>query len=108
MGPQERVWGYTGATGMVQGFSAGYFLWDLVMSAKDMDVHGVGSFMHAASALAVSMLGFVRIFSEVLIELNELITWCSARSAITTASILFFMSFRRRSSISTGSWISSV
>ena len=59
MGPRERVWGYTGATGMVQGFSAGYFLWDLVMSAKDMDVHGPGSLMHAASALAVSMLGFV-------------------------------------------------
>lgn len=59
MGPRERVWGYTGATGMVQGFSAGYFLWDLVMSGKDMDVHGVGSFMHAASALAVSLLGFV-------------------------------------------------
>ena len=59
MGPRERVWGYTGATGMVQGFSAGYFLWDLAMSAKNMDVLGPGSFMHAASALAVSMLGFV-------------------------------------------------
>lgn len=64
MGPKERVWGYTGATGMVQGFSAGYFLWDLVMSAKDMDVHGPGSLMHAASALAVSMLGFVSIQSS--------------------------------------------
>lgn len=60
MGPKERVWGYTGATGMVQGFSAGYFLWDLVMSAKDLDVHGPGSLMHAASAVAVSLLGFVR------------------------------------------------
>ena len=59
MGPRERVWGYTGAGGMVQGFSAGYFLWDLMMSAKDVDVHGVGAFMHAASAVAVSMLGFV-------------------------------------------------
>lgn len=60
MGPKERVWGYTGATGMVQGFSAGYFLWDVVMSAKHMDVLGPGSLMHAASALAVSLLGFVR------------------------------------------------
>lgn len=62
MGPVQRVWGYTGATGMVQGFSAGYFLWDLVASAKDVDVHGVGSLLHAASALAVSMLGFVSVF----------------------------------------------
>lgn len=61
MGPRGRVWGYTGATGMVQGFSAGYFLWDLVMSAKDMDVHGPESVMHAASALAVSLLGFVSV-----------------------------------------------
>ena len=59
LGPRERVWGYTGATGMVQGFSAGYFLWDLVTCAKDMDVHGLGDFAHAASALAVTLLGFV-------------------------------------------------
>lgn len=65
MAPKERVWGYTGATGMVQGFSAGYFLWDLMISAKDMDVHGPGSLMHAASALAVSLLGFVRANSPV-------------------------------------------
>ena len=59
MGPRERVWGYTGATGMVQGFSAGYFLWDLVISATNLDVHGTGALAHAASALAVSLLGFV-------------------------------------------------
>ena len=40
MGPRERVWGYTGASGMVQGFAAGYFLWDLVTSAGNLDVHG--------------------------------------------------------------------
>lgn len=61
MGPRERVWGYTGATGMVQGFSAGYFLWDLVISATNLDVHGTGALAHAASALAVSLLGFVSI-----------------------------------------------
>ena len=59
MGPQERVWGYTGATGMVQGFAAGYFLWDVMISIKRFDVHGPGSLMHAMSALAVSSLGFV-------------------------------------------------
>lgn len=59
MGPRERVWGYTGATGMVQGFSAGYFLWDLMMGLLDVDVHGWGAVAHAVSALAVSCLGFV-------------------------------------------------
>lgn len=60
MGPIERVWGYTGATGMVQAFSAGYFLWDVVISGTNLDVHGAGALAHAASALAVSLLGFVR------------------------------------------------
>lgn len=59
MDPMERVWGYTGATGMIQGFSTGYFLWDLMTSVKDFDVHGPGTVAHAASALAVSSLGFV-------------------------------------------------
>lgn len=59
MGPKERVWGYTGATGMVQGFGAGYFLWDLMMSAKDINLHGPGALVHAASALAVTLLGYV-------------------------------------------------
>lgn len=59
MGPRERVWGYTGASGMVQGFAAGYFLWDVATSAADLDVHGPGALMHAGSALAVSLLGFV-------------------------------------------------
>ena len=59
MGAMQRVWGYTGASGMVQGFSAGYFLWDLITSIEDVDVHGWGALIHAASALAVTCLGFV-------------------------------------------------
>ena len=59
MGPRERVWGYTGAGGMVQAFSAGYFLWDLMTGIKDVDIHGWGTVAHAISALAVSGLGFV-------------------------------------------------
>lgn len=61
MDATKRVWGYTGASGMVQGFSAGYFLWDLIASIQDVDVHGWGALIHAASALAVTCLGFVRI-----------------------------------------------
>ena len=60
MDAMQRVWEYTGAGGMVQGFSAGYFLWDLITSIKDVDVHGWGALIHAASALAVTCLGFVR------------------------------------------------
>ena len=59
-GAKERVWGYTGAGGMVQGFSAGYFLWDIVTSALRVDIHGIGALAHAASALSVALLGFVR------------------------------------------------
>ncbi|KAL9004993.1 MAG: hypothetical protein Q9188_002207 [Gyalolechia gomerana] len=55
---KERLWGYTGAGGMVQGFAAGYFAWDLLVSIEDVDVHGWGALFHAASALAVSMMGF--------------------------------------------------
>lgn len=60
MDARSRVWGYTGAMGMIQGFSVGYFLWDLLTGVVDVDVHGWGAVTHAASALAVSSLGFVR------------------------------------------------
>jgi len=62
MDAAQRVWGYSGASGMVQGFAAGYFLWDLGVSIKDVDVHGWGALVHAASALAVTCLGFVSLF----------------------------------------------
>ena len=62
MNAAQRVWGYTGASGMVQGFAAGYFAWDLMASIKDVDVHGWGALIHAASALVVTSLGFVRVF----------------------------------------------
>lgn len=84
MGPKERVWGYTGATGLVQGFSAGYFLWDLVISAENLDVLGPGSLMHAASALAVSLLGFVRARRHLPDGGTLLTVFGSAHFAITT------------------------
>jgi hypothetical protein len=58
MGWQDRVWGYTGACGMVQGLATGYFLWDLVVTSRNMDVFGIGTLAHAISALAVYALGF--------------------------------------------------
>ncbi|KAG9240116.1 TLC domain-containing protein, partial [Calycina marina] len=53
-----RIWGYTGAGGAVQGFAAGYFLWDLIASIIHLNVLGWGSLAHAVSALLVTSLGF--------------------------------------------------
>lgn len=54
-----RIWGYTGAGGMVQGFAAGYFFWDMIISATNLSVLGWGSLAHAVSALLVTSIGFV-------------------------------------------------
>ncbi|RKF79617.1 putative TLC domain-containing protein C17A2.02c [Golovinomyces cichoracearum] len=55
---QERVWGYTGAAGMIQALAAGYFLWDLIISVIHVKVFGVGMLIHAISALMVFSFGF--------------------------------------------------
>ncbi|MCJ1432353.1 hypothetical protein MMC27_001709 [Xylographa pallens] len=55
---RERVYGYTGGDGMIQGFAAGYFLWDLCISVMHVDVFGWGMLAHAVSALVVFSLGF--------------------------------------------------
>jgi hypothetical protein len=57
-----RIWGYTGAGGMVQGFAAGYFLWDIVVSVRYLDVFGPFTLAHALSAFCITMLGFVSLF----------------------------------------------
>lgn len=56
---RERVWGYTGALGMVEALATGYFAWDLYMSASHIDVFGYGLLAHAVSALIVYVFGFV-------------------------------------------------
>ncbi|KAI9840436.1 MAG: hypothetical protein M1838_004062 [Thelocarpon superellum] len=55
---QERVWGYTGAGGMIQGFAAGYFVWDLMITLMNIDCFGYSMLAHAISALTVFSLGF--------------------------------------------------
>ncbi|KAL7276797.1 hypothetical protein RUND412_000221 [Rhizina undulata] len=57
-GALKRVFGYTVAGGAVQGFAAGYFLWDLMMSAWYLKIFGLGFLAHALSALLVFSLGF--------------------------------------------------
>lgn len=56
---RERLWGYSFATGRVQGWAAGYFLWDTLASVEHLDVLGVSSLVHAVAALGVTGLGFV-------------------------------------------------
>lgn len=56
---QERIWGYDGASGMVQALAAGYFLWDLIMTASHVNIFGLGMLAHAISALLVYSFGFV-------------------------------------------------
>ena len=57
---EERVWGYTGAAGMIQALAAGYFVWDLFVTSLNLDVFGLGTLAHAIAALLVYALGFVR------------------------------------------------
>lgn len=59
MDQAARVWGYTGALGMIQALAAGYFLWDLIVTSCNMDVFGLGTLAHAISALVVYSFGFV-------------------------------------------------
>jgi hypothetical protein len=63
MDRQERVWGYDGAAAMIQALAAGYFLWDLIMTAANVHIFGLGMLAHAVSALLVYSFGFVRPFT---------------------------------------------
>jgi len=60
---EERVWGYTGAAGMIQGMATGYFLWDLMVTLQHVNVFGLGMLAHALSALLVFSFGFVGAFA---------------------------------------------
>jgi hypothetical protein len=56
---KQRIWGYTGAAGMIQGMATGYFLWDLVVTLQNVRLFGLGMLAHALSALIVFSFGFV-------------------------------------------------
>ncbi|KAF2749776.1 DUF887-domain-containing protein [Sporormia fimetaria CBS 119925] len=55
---QEKIWGYTGGSGLIQGFAMGYFVWDLWITVMNLKVFGIGMLAHAVSALFVFSLGF--------------------------------------------------
>ncbi|KAI1202442.1 TLC domain-containing protein [Nemania serpens] len=67
---RERLWGYTGGSGMIQALAAGYFLWDLFITAANVNIFGLGMLAHAVSALLVYSFGFrpfVNYYSSVFI-----------------------------------------
>jgi TLC domain len=55
----ERIHGYTGASGLIQAFATGYFIWDLIVSTRHIKIFGLGIWFHAVSALVVFAFGFV-------------------------------------------------
>ncbi|KAK0609681.1 TLC domain-containing protein, partial [Bombardia bombarda] len=59
---EDRLWGYTGAGGLVQAVSAGYFLWDVKVCAGSVsELGGVGGglgLLHAVVGLCITVLGF--------------------------------------------------
>ena len=61
--PVERVYGYTSASGLIQAFATGYFLWDLIVSTRHFSIFGIGIWFHAVSALSVFAFGFVSLLT---------------------------------------------
>ncbi|ORY13057.1 TLC domain-domain-containing protein [Clohesyomyces aquaticus] len=55
---QGKIWGYTGASGLIQAFAGGYFVWDLMITLQNLSIFGPGMLAHAISALFVFSLGF--------------------------------------------------
>lgn len=55
------MWGYTGAAALVQALATGYFLFDLIVMVRYLDVFGLGMLAHALSCLITYTLGFVRL-----------------------------------------------
>ncbi|EGO53391.1 hypothetical protein NEUTE1DRAFT_92636 [Neurospora tetrasperma FGSC 2508] len=55
---EQRIWGYTGASGMIQALACGYFVWDLGITLLNFDIFGFGLLAHAVSALVVYSFGF--------------------------------------------------
>lgn len=60
MNQVERVWGYTGGTGIVQAMGLGYFAYDMYITTTNLSMFGIGMLFHAISAFTVFSFGFVR------------------------------------------------
>ncbi|PIG89010.1 hypothetical protein AARAC_008425 [Aspergillus arachidicola] len=54
----ERIYGYTGMSGLLQALAEGYFVYDIIVSTMHIRMFGVGMLFHAISALWVFSFGF--------------------------------------------------
>ncbi|KAK5130089.1 hypothetical protein LTR08_002477 [Meristemomyces frigidus] len=55
---EQRIWGYSGMSGLCQSFALGYFMWDLFMCSYHVKIFGWGMLAHAISATSVFILGY--------------------------------------------------
>lgn len=58
MNLEERIWGYTGAAGLVQALGTGYFLFDFVIMIRYLKIFGLPMLAHAVSCLVTYTIGF--------------------------------------------------
>lgn len=84
----DRVYGYTGACGLIQSLAAGYFLWDLGVSVRYYRIFGPGILAHAITALSVYLFGFVSPRGE----LPDHVLTLHSRDHFLTIMVLFLSS----------------
>lgn len=86
---EDRIWGYTGAAGLVQAMATGYFMWDFIVCIVNIKLLGPLDLVHALAAVPVAFLGFVsatcdiRSIHYVLLQILILCV-CSGPSHSTT------------------------
>lgn len=106
MSRDDRLWGYSPASGRVQAFAAGYFLWDVLLCIRHLDVQGVSALLHGVAALIITVTGFVSYmlfqikakFPPILRNSCKLTpTQISVRSQTSTASTSCYTSYRPHS-----------
>jgi hypothetical protein len=109
---EKRIWGYTGMTGFTQSMALGYFLWDLYMCLRYLNIFGWGMVVHAVASVGMFTFGFVGFsifgFNAVLIELTFLFLPHSAHSFTSGVPCSYYTSSRPHSSTFTGfaiNWI---
>lgn len=59
MSDAGRVYDYSFGCTTVSAMAMGYFIWDLVVCTRCINIYGISLFAHAACALCVSVLGMV-------------------------------------------------
>lgn len=109
IGWKDRLWGYLSLGGTVQACAAGYFVWDVVVSATSIEVLGASSLIHAIFALLITSIGFVSLYSAINHNQSRVVSERSCYrdlSPIITVYDLCSTSFLPPFSTSTGSWTS--